>query len=307
MSLPPPTLPVPTLSNDQLSFQGVTLGASTPFGLKKLEGLEKTDVRSGNTERPRTRGAFVGTNLLKTRTITASLDVGPPFGSYSNLPGALAALRKASSTEGTTEYPLWVQLPGFPLVCAMARVIKKSLPYDVSADLGQLIQGGSIQWEATDPYLYAAPSTAPSVGLPGPTGGFAFPLGFNLSFGGAATPNQLSIQNTGNVECWPVLVITGPCLNPSVQQLSIAGSPTLSFQISLNAGDRLVVDCDEQSILYYPSGQSVGAAYPNILGSGSTFFSLLQGTNLIAFNSQDTSLASGTLAVWSTSVVDGLL
>src|SRR5437588_9816756 len=115
MSLPSPLLSVPSLTVDQISFQGVTMGGvGTPFGLTQLEGLDKPDVRSGNTDRPRTRGAFVGTNLLKTRTITATLDIGPPFGSYTNLAGAMNALRAAISTEGTTEYPLWFQMPDQP-------------------------------------------------------------------------------------------------------------------------------------------------------------------------------------------------
>lgn len=307
MSLPSPLLALPGISNDQISFGGVTLGTGTPFGLTKLEGLDKPDVRSGNTERPRTRGAFLGLNLLKTRMITLTVDVGPPFGSYTNLAGAVAALRTACSTEGTTEYPLWIQLPNQPFVACMARVLKRSFPYDITADIGSLLRGAVIQFEATDPYLYGAPTLQPSVGLPGPSGGFGFPITFPLSFGGSATPNQVSVVNAGDVPCWPVLVITGPCLNPSVSNLSIAGNPTITFGIQLNAGDTLVVDTDLQSIVYTPAGAAVGARYPQILQSGSTFFSLPSGTSQLAFNDQSTSAAAGTLKVWCSSAYSGLL
>lgn len=308
MSLPSPLLTLPGITNDQLSFNGVTLGAS-PFGLKLLEGLDKPDVRSGNTDRPRTRGANVGLNLLKTRTITVTMDVGPPYGSYGTLAAALSALRSATSTEGATEYPLWIKLPGFPQVCCMARVLKRGgFKWDITADLAGLVQSGAIQFEATDPHFYASPTLAPSVGLPGPSGGFGFPLSFPLSFGGSTSPNQLSITNNGDVPCWPVLVITGPCLNPSVQNLSIAGNPSVSFGIQLNAGDVLMVDNDAQSIMFTPSGQSVAAPYPQVLQSGSTYFALpANSTSQIVFNSQDTSAAAGTLAVWGASAYESVL
>lgn len=310
MSLPPPTLSVPTLVADGAFFQGVTFGPGTPYGISKLEGLDLPDIRSGNTDRPRTRGAFVGANLLKTRQPTMTLDVGPQgsnYGGYGSLRAALQALTSACSNEGTTEYPLWVQLPGWPLVCAMSRVMKKSIPYDVTADLGGLVKGATIQWEATDPYFYSAPTQTATVGLPTPTTGLKFNLTFPLSFGGGTTPNQVTVNNSGDVPCWPVLIIQGPCVNPSVSNLSIAGSPTIQFDIQLFAGDLLVVDCDQQSITYTPSGQTVAAAYNQVLQSGSTFFSITPGgPNVVSFNSQDTSAAAGTLTVWFASAYDGL-
>lgn len=310
MSLPPPSLTVPTLLADQVSFQGVTIGypPNTPYGITDIDGLDKPDVRSGNQNRPRTRGAFVGANYLNTRKPTLTLDIGPPFGSYTDLPTALGSLRAACSTEGTTEYPLWVQLPGFPLVCSMSRVIKTAgLKWTVESDLGQLIRGASIQWEATDPYLYSAPTQSVSVNLPTPGVGFKFPITFPWSFGDGTGANSLTAVNNGDVNCWPVLVITGPCLNPSVSNSSVDGGPTLTFNIQMNAGDQLVVDCDMESILFYAAGSTVGVPYPEVLNSGSTFFAVEPGSNSIAFNSADTVAAAGTLDVWYASAYSGLL
>jgi hypothetical protein len=309
MSLPSPALSVPTLTNDQMGYQGVVIGAppATPFGITQIEGLMKPQVRSGNSDRPRARGAFVGLNLLKTRTITATMDVGPPFGSYSNLPGAVSALDTASVTEGSTEYPLWIQLPNFPLVACMARVLNKDLKWNVVSDLGSLVQGATMQWEACDPYFYSAPTISTTIGLPTPGVGFTFPITFNWSFGGGSTANMATITNNGNVPCWPVLVITGPCVNPTVANLSVAGSPTLQLNATLNTGDQLIVDCDLQTIVFIPSGSTVGSPQPQILMPGSSFFACPPGSSVISFNSQDTSPAAGTLAVWSASAYDGLL
>lgn len=309
MSLPSPALSVPSLSANQFSFQGVTFGGFTnPFGIVKIEGLDKPDIRSGNQDRPRTRGAFIGSNLLKTRTPTVTMDIGPPFGTYSTVQGALSAVRAACSTEGTTEFPLWMQLDSLPFVCMMARVIKANFPWDITASLGQLIRGGAIQWEATDPYLYSAPTNSQTVGLAGPSSGFGFPITFNLSFGGSLSPNQMTVVNNGDVTCWPTLVINGPCLNPTVQNTGVAGNPFVSLNLQLFSGDQVIIDCDLGTIVYFPSGSSVGVPYQKTLTTGSTFFGIPASSScVVSFNSQDTSAAAGTLTVWSADAYDGLL
>lgn len=312
MSLPAPTLTVPTLTGEQLGIgaAGFVIGAGTVFGLTSLEGLGRVDVRSGNMDRPRARGAFPGANFLKTRLLTATMDIGPllgGFGAYTNLAGATAALGKALAPND--EYPVWVQLPNFPLVACMARVIQKIDPkWDLAADVGSLLRGIPIQWEATDPYFYSAPTQQTTIGLPTPGVGFTFPLTFNWSFGGGSSANMATISNAGNVACWPVLVITGPCLNPMISNLTVTGNPTLSFDIQLNLGDMLVVDCDMQTILFTSSGSSLASPEQNILMPGSTFFGIPAGSSsVLAFNSQDTSPAAGALTVWSANAYDGLL
>lgn len=307
MSLPAPTLSVPSLSSDQLYFNGLTMGYGTPFGIKNIDGLDKGAVRTGNTPRPRSRGAYVGLNLADQRKITLTMDVGAPFGSYTTVWGALAALRTACANDGTAEYPLWIQLLNSPFVACMARCTQRTAKVDITLDLGGMAKDVAVELTAADPYLYSAPTGAPSVGLASPSGGFHFPLTFPLSFGGAMSPNSTTITNAGDVTCYPVLVITGPCLNPSVQNQSVSGNPLIGFDIQLNTGDQLVVDCDLGSILYYPAGETEGAAYPQILQEGSTFITLpAPGPNTILFNSQDASPAAGTLAIWSASAYDGL-
>lgn len=278
---------------------------TNPYGAVKFEGLGKPDVRSGNQDKAQAPGAWVGMNQLKSRQIVVTMDISKT--TTTTLPQACAALRTMCSTEGSTEYPFWIQLPGFPLVCCMARVIKAPRNWDVLADLGGLIQGAAIGFEATDPYFYLAPTTSTSIGLPSPATGMVFPLSFNLSFGGGITPNQATIVNAGNVTCWPVLQINGPCINPTVSNTSIAGNPTLSFNIQLFAGDQLIVDCSTGAVLYYPSGQSVGSPLQNILNPGSEYWGLPPGSSVCAFNSQDTSSAAGTVSIWSSSALDSLI
>lgn len=261
-------------------------------------------------------GASVGNNQLNTRKPVITMDVGPTgpngpskYGTYgSTLAGALKALVAACSTEGATEYPLWVQLPGgLPLVCMYARVLKTAFPWDLVADLGGLLKDGTIQFEATDPYLYSAPSVATVIDLPGAPGGFSPPMGFNLTFAGGGGTNTATIQNAGDVTCWPTLIVSGPCLNPSISNTSLTGSPTIILQADLAAGDELWIDCRLGSIMYYPSGSSVGSPSQYMLQPGSDFWGLPPGSSSIAFNSADVSSVAGTCTVWSADAYDGLL
>lgn len=284
----------------------------TPFGITKagIKGLDKPKVRSGNQLVAQGPGAWPGTNQLNTRTIDISFDIAPPFGDYGNLYGALAALRDACSTEGSDEYPLWVRIPGSPVVCSYARVTRSNRPWDLGADLGSIVQNSPIEWEATDPYLYGAPTNSATVGLAQPSGGMVFPLTFPWSFGGAITPNEIACTNNGDVPCWPVLVITGPCIDPSVVAHGVPNSPTLRLGMQLQSGDKLVVDCRTGSILFFPNGGTVGTPVQNILDSGSSMpveVALPPGVSYLSFDSQDTLAAAGTLTAWWADTYSGLI
>lgn len=273
------------------------MGPNTPFEFKKFEGLDLPNIRNGDSSRPRTRGQYVGLDIMDFRDTTLTLDVGPPFGTYSNLAGALAALRAVTNTQGTTEYPLWLQMPNIGLLVTMCRCRKRNIPVDIVFSNGSLAQNVSLQFRSSDPYWYSSPTLDPSAGLPGPAGGFTFPLTFPLTFGAGVAPNTLTAINTGDAPCYPQLVISGPCLAPSMTNLSMPGVPTLVFDIQLFAGDELVVDLDMQSAMYFPSGSSVGQTALATLEPNSNWWALLPGTNIIGFNSSDPILDTGTLTV----------
>lgn len=277
------------------------LGPGNSVEFLKLEGLDMPPSKNGDQERPRIRGQYIGLDTLDASDIVMTMEVGPPF-TTGTLQGDLALLRKATQTQGATEYPLYFQpANGGTLLCTMARCRKRNVPIDIAYAAGNLAQNVVLQFHATDPYWYAAPTLDPSVGLPTPGAGFGFPFTFNLSFGGSSSPNTLTATNNGDVPCYPTLVVTGPCLNPSMQNSSISGAPMLTFDIQLNTGDQLYIDTDLQSCTYYPIGSTQGSSRLNTLVAGSTWWTIPPGSNVISFNSQDVSQVAGTLAVWYSS------
>lgn len=307
MSFPSSSLAVPTLSDWQMFYQGpaavgISFGPAPFYWKPKPTGLDLPNMRTGDSSRPRTRGQYIGLDVDDARDLTVTFDIGgSSFGSYSNLQGALNALRAVTNTQGTTEYPLWIKLPNLGLMAMMCRVTKRNIQPDLTFSLGNMAQNCIIQFHATDPYFYAAPTLDPSVGLPTPGLGFSFNLSFNFSFGGSSTPNLITVNNLGDAPCYPLLTINGPCLNPSISNTSMTGNPTLTFDIQLLTGDKLIIDLDTpSSATYYASGSLNGASVMNTLQSTYAFWALLPGVNIIAFDSSDTTVVAGTLAMqWS--------
>src|ERR1017187_4522931 len=303
MPFPPYGTAVPSLSTYQLSYLGLTMGPSTAYGFKMMEGFDQPVIRSADVARPREGGELAGLDLSSGRELILTGLVQSDGTSVQHAMSALATTLLPTFNEA----PMWFQFPNLPLLASMVRPRKGTGPLDVTTGA---VNNKVLGFHATDPRLYAAPSQV-SGGLPAPLGGMHFNATFNLSFGGGSSVTVLSCPNAGNVDTRPVLVITGPVTNPIVtnQTTGWALSFTNPFQSSftLNAGDTLTVDTDLHTVLYLASGNTVavpvrnwvvpGAIWP---GTVAGIQGLQPGANTISFNSQDSGSVAGTLAVqWS--------
>ena len=303
MAFPSPSLSVPTLQPYQFSYGGLTMGPGTAYEVQSLGGLDLPAIRNGDVARSRDQGELVGLDLLGGRDITVQLDVGTDG---TSLQHALDALAAVTGPGATAEVPLYAQLPNSSLYAVMCRPRKRTMPVDIRYALGHLAKV-AVQFHATDPRVYAAPSLTATVGLPAPSAGMTFPMTFPMTFGsGSGGAGEVTIDNAGNFEMRPVLVITGPVTNPSVENSSLPGAPALTFanpaqtSYTVLAGDQLVIDLDLRTVLYYSGGVSSGtapASRRNWVVAGSVWWNLAPGNNVLHFLSQDSSATGATLAV----------
>ena len=263
---------------------------------KGMQGFDLPATRNGDTNRPRQRGEFIGLDLFSGRTLVLTMDVGPPSATYTTLAAALTALRKVTNTadNGATEYPMFVQFPNMPLLGTMTRARQRTVPVDMTFALGNMAQGVAVQWHSTDPFFYSQ-TQSNTIGLPTPGTGLGFPWVFPLSFGSGGGASTMSLNNVGDVECYPILTITGPCTYPTISNNSIAGTPTIQFGVTMNTGDQLVVDMDLKTAVYYTAGSSLGQSAMATLQQGWSWWDLPPGTSQIQFASKDVSAAAGTL------------
>lgn len=301
MPYPSSTVTPPSLEQYQWWWNSLTLGHTTPYGNHKFEGLDRPKVRSQDQDWPRTRGQSRGLDLLAGRDYNVTMDISSYNGT--TLQQATADLRNACSPRGTVEDPLYINIGGTSYVF-YARVRKDSIPIDITYVLGNLAKNIVVNFHATDPYIYSTPTQSVSLGLSTPVGGFTFPFSFPLSFGGGGG-NTASVTNNGNVECYPILTVTGPCIYPTITNET--SGQELSFDIQLNDGDQLVIDTDvPHSALYYASGSTTPVSRMYTISTNSQWWYLPPGVgpnavnggvSTISFTSQDTSPVAGTLSI----------
>lgn len=297
MPFPSPSLTAPTLSTWQMSYKELTFGGivqKAPYQLTKIEGLDMPVIASGDVQRALDQGQFAGLDLLEGRDITITLTVTTDATSLGHARQQLGAV---FGVAGATESPLYVQLPSGIYAC-MARPRKYNFPLDINTLLAKATPVTALL-HATDPRFYAAPSKTATVGLPQPLGGLYFNVSFNAEFGGGGTGGILQIYNNGTFEMRPIFIINGPCTNPKISNLSLSGSPTIGFNITLAEGERLEVETDFQGVTLYTSASTTGTSRRNTLMNGSTWFNLPPGLSQIEFTTSDGAQVAGTLTCQS--------
>jgi hypothetical protein len=175
-------------------------------------------------------------------------------------------------------------------------VRKRQVPIDVAWGAGAgFAQKILVQLQCTDPRVYA-PTQSPSVTLPAPPGGLTFPATFPLSFGGGSSAGTITLNNTGDIETRPIVVINGPVTSPTIQNQTTGALVTIKnpnqVGFTIQTGEKLWVDMDQHEVYYYSVGSSIGSARRSWVVAGSTWWDLAPGTSVVAFSSQDASLPS---------------
>lgn len=297
---PAPGVTIPALSPYQVWFQGLTMGPGTALEFQKIEGMDMPAVRSGDASRAREHGLFIGLDALGGREVTITAELGPVVGeTFEESWGNLAS---ATTPGGSIESPLYLNLPGFGTLVSMARCRKRQMPIDIQFALGNLA-GVTLQWNSSDPRLYAAPTDSAITSPPGTISGLTFPLGFPFSFGGGSVAGTIQLTNAGNLDCPLLLTINGPCTNPSVFLVNGLTGVTysLGFALSMNAGDQLVIDTDMHTATYYTAGTTLGSTRLMDMIAGSQWFTLpAEAVSTLQFLTGD-SIAAGSVTAESCS------
>ena len=232
MAFPPVGTVAPVLGDWQVQYNSVTLGGvGNPYGLIEIDGLDLPPVQTSDLQRARDHGEFVGLDMMGGRDITITGDFVTDGTSLQHAGLVLAESFTQFAEGGSVEIPMWVQLPGLPILCSMARVRKRTVNVDFTYSMG--LASYSIALHATDPRLYSNTiSTAVS-----PVGG---PVGASVS-----------LSYLGNVDVRPLIKLVGPLTNPTVGNGSTWG---ITLNRTLHAGEQEIIDLDLHTATFIPSG-----------------------------------------------------
>jgi hypothetical protein len=269
----------PDLSDWQFEYNGLTFGPSTDLGILKIDGMGGLPtVGSEDVPFPRDTGEWQGVDAEAGRDPTIDVwTCADIYAQFRNV-GAGAAVNPYSVL------PLWFQLPSFEILCSMCRPRKRPTTWDAdTAAAGEWMP--SLTWHANDPRLYGQ----------GQVG--------NFPSGGDSV--SLSVDNAGNCEMRPVLVLTGPLPGPSIINTSISGSPGIVFQpgVAVNEGDQVAVDLDPLHLVtYYVGGIASPSARVPVYNwldfQSTTWWNLLVGTNDLTGTVASGTIAADQFAIW---------
>ncbi len=231
----------------------------------RLDGWAGADVRLSADPRPGEHGAFAPSVLYGPRTLQLEGRIEAP-----TLPLRRAAEDRLSAlTNALGGVPLRVDEPPLSRQAAVWR----------AGRLSAVVRGTTARYTlplvAPDPRKYDVAEQNAPVGLLDTSGmGFSWPLTFPINFGSAGTGGDVNVTNTGNADTWPVLILTGPALNPVVRNNTTG--ERLTFSIDLPAGSFLEVDAAERTVLLDGTANrrtalSSGSSWPRIAPGPNTF------------------------------------
>lgn len=214
-----------------------------PFvDLDNVVGLDSSPYRETIRDHEGQDGGFIDAEFEMGREIVLE---GNAYCAVGNAETYFDSL-KANFAPVTSPIPLVLKAPGVSERVVFVKPRGCRYNWEVSRRIGM----SAIQFlmYAEDPRIYdnaLVNQIIPYGGLA--TTGFAFNFGFNLSFGAVVPPDGAFVVNSGNRSTPAVMTITGPVTDPRI--VNDTDGKTLIFLITLGAGETLVIDLSNRTVL----------------------------------------------------------
>lgn len=225
----------------QIQYGEMLLGGGTTARWKQLTGWRDLPAAQvADSPRPQAHGSYPGSVYGDSITVTLDYLLR---GSYEDKVAALAAIEQYAPMDGV-ERALVVN-DGDGAWYRMARVTARSVPQDQNFRQGPL--SCSMQFLCADPRRYSLTSNSVQVTIPTSVGGLNYPLNYPLDYG-SFTGGGAQVNNGGAVATPIVATFRGPLTNPVLTATDHI-TWQLGFGLSLAAGETLVVDTSEGTVL----------------------------------------------------------
>lgn len=255
-----------------LTLRDLTMGAGTRYRIYDApQGLGLPAVRSSDSAYLSADGVYASGDYHDGRPLALGLVIlGDTPAHAEDLARTLAGAWQASRED----LELTIR------VASDRSYLLRGRPRRCDLDLKELKYGharAAVMFMGTDPRLYSAEATETIVPLgSGTMSGLTFPLTFPLAFqAGSVPPGLATLNNTGTTESYPTITIAGTVATPRVENVTTGA--TLELDLSLTGSDVVVVDMAKRRITYN------GANALGALTSGSDFWALAAGENLVSF------------------------
>lgn len=211
------------------------------FDLSSLAGLDSAPYRETRRDHEGADGGFMDAEFERGRDVILNGDV---FADGEDMEEYLDSL-KANFAPSTSLIPFYIKSPGVVERLLYVKPLGCKYDWDQIRRIGQArVQ---LKMFAEDPRIYAAQlSTATIPFVAGSTLGLGFSFGFSFGFGGSSGTDGVIVNNEGNRPTPPTFTINGPCETPSIRDDTYGH--TMTFNISLAAGETLVIDTQYKTV-----------------------------------------------------------
>jgi hypothetical protein len=254
--------------------------------ITQVSGLDSAPLRASTDEHQAMDGTYIDTPYMSSRTIvlTGTLYTDPLD------PDTLLNQLRADYNNDAVR-PFYFQLPGQRTKFCNGQ--GGGLKYDIDVNRRLGITPVQFTVLTEDPYIYDYPSLSSTVAVPTiSTVGMSFNVAFPEDFGGPSLNYGATVYNGGTHTAYPRITIVGPVTNPVLTD-SYSGI-TMALNISLSAGDQLVIDCRQKSIVLN------GTASRRTSMSGLNWISVPSGVSDTIFFTADSGTGSCTVQLWNT-------
>ncbi|WP_405408895.1 phage distal tail protein [Streptomyces decoyicus] len=285
------------IADGQIQFGSFLMGEGTPIHGRQLTGWDDLpDIDDASVTMPASHGAWPGWLLAGPRVLTFDFLVDDGRGP-AGLPEVLDGLRRATALR-QEETPLLVQLAGARRL-TWGRITRRALPADRKYTWGN--PAGSIEWTCADPRRYEVDEQVARTGLPTAEPGLDWheadpPPGaeWDLDWGGSATPGAVTVDNNGDADTYPVLVVTGPVIRPAITNQ--ATGATLEYDLTLAATDRLVIDTRAGTVTLNDTAPRLDDATAR--STPEQAFTLPPAASLLSFRAEEFNDAGALTVLW---------
>lgn len=208
-----------------------------PFvDITAVRGLSSPPFRETERQREGQDGAYMDAEFEEGRRLILEGDI---YADGDGLEDYLDQL-KQEFAPSNDPVPFYLLAPGQAARVIFVKPLGVVYDWDEGRRRGSIIRAQFLAF-AEDPRIYTDQLKTLQLSLASPSiTGFAFNIGFNLSFGGTFTPAGGTVTNDGNRPAPPVFIISGMVRNPRI--VNLTGGFTIDTNISLSSGDQLVID-----------------------------------------------------------------
>lgn len=239
--------PVNTLADFQLEFNGLLMGAGTPYDMPPTWHLmDMAPIKTMDASRVWADGSWSGPDYADVLLI--DLPVTVAASDAETFTAAVNALAMVCVPQTSTA-ALWFKLPNQVARGISAKTNKRVLPIDLG---WPRISDGAIQFRCPDPAWQSIPSTVTLSPSGQAVSGLSFPLfapasgtytspgalDFGFTASGSSSPSLATLTNTGNSPAWPVVVLGASSAPVSV----VIDGNYVTYGAAIPSGSSVTID-----------------------------------------------------------------